>query len=66
MKTYKALFTLPDDVLPPTKIGFQINTPTQTPQGVQIQSKVFSTALMPIESVIEDCEDFTEVNKNNE
>lgn len=66
MKTYKALFTLPDDIVPPAVIGFQVAMPVETPQGMQIQGKNFTAPLMPIESIIEDCEDFTEVNEDED
>ena len=66
MKYYKAIFNLPDDLIPPPTVGFQINIPIQTPQGIQIKDNIFTTALIPIKSVVEDCEDFIEVDKTEE
>ena len=66
MKTYKAIFDIPDNITPPPVVGFQIITPVQTDQGTQMQPTVYKTALIPIDSMIEDCEDFTEVSSSCE
>lgn len=66
MKYYKAIFNLPDDLTPPPTVWVQINNPIQTPHGIQIKNNVFTAALIPIKSVVEDCEDFIEVDKTEE
>ena len=54
---YKAIFDLPDDLLPPPTVGFQVATAVQTEQGVQIQPKLYTAVLQPIKSSIEEWED---------
>lgn len=54
---YKAIFDIPNDLLPPQTVGFQIATAVQTEQGVQIQPKIYTAVLQPIKSSIEEWED---------
>lgn len=54
---YKAIFNLPDDLVPPATVGFQVAAAIQTEQGVQIQPKIYTAVLQPIKSSVEEWED---------
>ncbi len=57
MKTYKAIFDIPDDIIPPPVVGFQVVKPVQTEQGIQMSPQTYKATLLPINSVIEDYEE---------
>lgn len=56
MKTYKAILDIPDDIIPPPVVGFQVVAPIQTEQGIQMLPQTYKATLLPINSVIEDYE----------
>lgn len=62
---YKAIFDIPDDVVPPPTVGFQmVGEMVQTPQGViQYQPQIYKAVLQPIKSAIEDCDNYREVKE---
>jgi len=47
MKTYKAIFDLPDDIIPPPVVGFQIVIPTNQPQPTP-NVQTYTAPLLPI------------------
>lgn len=57
MKTYKAIFDIPDDIIPPSVVGFQVVKPVQTEKGIQMLPQIYKATLLPINSVIEDYEE---------
>lgn len=48
MKRYKAIFDLPDNIIPPNLVGFQIPIVETTPNGTQVVPQTFAAPLMPI------------------
>ena len=48
MKRYKAIFDLPDNIIPPNLVGFQIPIVETTPNGTQVVPQTFTAPLMPI------------------
>ena len=48
MKRYKAIFDLPDNLVPPTSIGFQVITPTNLPFPNHCKVDTYTTLLMPM------------------
>lgn len=58
---YKAIFDIPDDIVPPPTVGFQFGMMVQTEQGPQIQPQIYKAILQPIKSAIEDCDNCREV-----
>ncbi len=61
MKYYKAIFELPDDIIPPPIVGFQLTTAIQMEQGVQFQPQFYKAALMLFNSKVEECDNYREV-----
>ena len=47
MKRYKAIFDIPDDVFPPSQVGFQIVKPTGNPNQ-PVAPQVFAAPLIPV------------------
>lgn len=66
MKRYKAIFDLPDNLIPPTIVGFQMVTPTNQPFPNHCKVETYTTSLMPIAYC--DIEDgaYVEVTKKGE
>ena len=65
MKTYKAIFDLPDDIIPPPVVGFQIVVPTNQPQPTP-NVQTYTAPLLPI--TYHNIEDgtYTEVTEKGE
>lgn len=61
MMQYKAIFDIPDDIVPPPTVGFQFGMMVQTEQGPQIQPQIYKAILQPIKSTLEDCNNYREV-----
>lgn len=58
---YKAIFDIPDAIVPLPTVGFQFGMMVQTEQGPQIQPQIYKAVLQPIKSAIEDCDNYREV-----
>lgn len=63
MKRYKAIFDLPDNLIPPPTVGFQVVAPTNQPFPNQCNAQTYTAPLMPMAYI--DIEDgvYVEVTK---
>ena len=61
---YKAIFDIPDDIVPPPTVGFQFGIMVQTEQGPQIQPQIYKAILQPIKSKLEECNNYREVKND--
>lgn len=61
---YKAIFDIPDDIVPPPTVGFQFGMMVQTEQGPQIQPQIYKAILQPIKSKFEECNNYREVKND--
>jgi hypothetical protein len=53
---YKAIFDIPDDIVPPSTVGFGISGSIKVinGQGITVDQQVYTAVLMPIKSKLED------------
>lgn len=65
MKTYKAIFDLPNDIIPPPVVGFQIVVPTNQPQPVP-NVQTYTAPLLQINHCNIEDGAYTEVIKKGE
>ena len=60
MKRYKAIFDLPDEITPPTSVGFQLAVPAQNGNFNPYNVITITATLIPVEFIPTDEVDRTE------